>query len=100
MISTRITQLAMAAVVMSLVVGLCGCDLLVDILVSPDEDKDIPSPDKPISMDIGIVVGLTGEYAMPYGLSMQRGFNLVRDEIDNTDPDTFRLGLTSSSRMI
>lgn len=87
MISTRITQLAMAAVVMSLVVGLCGCDQLADILVLPDEDKDIPAPDKPVSMDIGIVVGLTGEYAMPYGLSMQRGFNLVRDEINDTDPD-------------
>lgn len=93
MISTRITQLAMAAVVMSLVVGLCGCDQLADILVSPDEDKDIPAPDEPISMDIGMVVGLTGEYAMPYGLSMQRGFNLVRHEINNTDPDTIPLGL-------
>lgn len=87
MISTRITQFAIAAVVMSLVVGLCGCDQLVDILVSPDENKDVPTPDGPISMDIGIVVGLTGEYAMPYGLSMQRGFNLVRDEINDTDPD-------------
>ena len=93
MISTRITQLAIAAVVMSLVAGLCGCDQLADILVSPDEDKDIPAPDEPISMDIGMVVGLTGEYAMPYGLSMQRGFNLVRHEINNTDPDTIPLGL-------
>ena len=93
MISTRITQFAIAAVVMSLVVGLCGCDQLVDILVSPDENKDVPTPDGPISMDIGIVVGLTGEYAMPYGLSMQRGFNLVRDEIDNTDPETLPVRL-------
>ena len=93
MISTRITQLAMAAVVMSLVVGLCGCDLLVDILVSPDEDKDIPAPDTPISMDIGIVVGLTGEFATPYGLSMERGFNLVRDEINSIDPDLLPLRL-------
>ena len=93
MISTRITQFAIAAVVMSLVVGLCGCDQLVDILVSPDENKDVPTPDGPISMDIGIVVGLTGEYAIPYGLSMQRGFNLVRDEIDNTDPETLPVRL-------
>jgi len=35
-------------------------------------------------MDIGLVAPLTGEFAAPYGLSMERGFNLARDEINGS----------------
>ena len=32
---------------------------------------------------IGVVVALTGHHAEPYGLPMQRGFELAREEINN-----------------
>ena len=83
MIRTRITQFILATAVISLMTGLCGCDIVADILTMPDEGKDDGSDiDSPFSIDIGLVVPLTGEYAAPYGMSMERGFNLARDEIN------------------
>ena len=45
-----------------------------DTQTTPMEVEDI---------SIGVVVSLTGSFAQPYGLPMQRGFELARQEINN-----------------
>ena len=58
-------------------IGLSGCDGAVT--TTPDDEvprllgEEIP---------IGVVVALTGHHAEPYGLPMQRGFELAREEIN------------------
>ena len=47
--------------------------------MSDDEAPRIVSTDIPI----GVVVALTGHHAEPYGLPMQRGFELAREEIND-----------------
>ncbi|MDE0185256.1 MAG: ABC transporter substrate-binding protein [Candidatus Poribacteria bacterium] len=80
MIRTGITQFTFATVVIGLIAGLCGCDIVADILTQTDEGPD--ESEAPVSIDIGLVAPLTGEYAAAYGISMERGFNLARDEIN------------------
>lgn len=83
MISTGITRFVYATAVIGLVAGLCGCDIVAELLTQTDDGSDVESPvSSPVSIDIGLVAPLTGEYAAPYGLSMERGFNLARDEIN------------------
>ena len=79
MIRTGISQFIFATAVIGFVAGLCGCDIVADILTLTDDGSDFEAP---ASIDIGLVAPLTGEYAAPYGLSMERGFNLARDEIN------------------
>ncbi|MDE0184043.1 MAG: ABC transporter substrate-binding protein [Candidatus Poribacteria bacterium] len=79
MIRTGISQFVFATAVIGLVAGLCGCDIVAELLTQTDDGSDIEAP---ASIDIGLVAPLTGEYAAPYGLSMERGFNLARDEIN------------------
>lgn len=79
----RFNNLASIVSIIALIAGLCGCDIVADILTIPDEGKDDGSNiGTSVSIDIGLVAPLTGEYAAPYGLSMERGFNLARDEIN------------------
>ena len=61
-----------------LTVGFFGCDRVISVL-SDDEMPRIMSEEIPI----GVVVALTGHHAEPYGLPMQRGFELAREEINN-----------------
>ena len=83
MIRTNITRFALATAVIGLVAGLCGCDIVADLLTIPGEGKsDGSDADAPVSIDIGMVLPLTGEYAALYGLPMMHGFNLARDEIN------------------
>ena len=63
--------------IFTLTVGLFGCDKIVSV-VSNDEMPRIVSEEIPI----GVVVALTGHHAEPYGLPMQRGFELAREEIN------------------
>ncbi len=79
MIRTCITQFVFATAVIGLVAGLCGCDIVAELLTQTDDGSDIEAPAR---IDIGLIAPLTGEYAAPYGLSMERGFNLARDEIN------------------
>ena len=64
--------------IVALTVGLFGCDKVISV-VSDDEMHRIVSEEIPI----GVVVALTGHHAEPYGLPMQRGFELAREEINN-----------------
>ena len=72
-----ITTFAYVLMIVGLAIGLSSCERITSI-VSDDEmpamtDMEIP---------IGVAVALTGEYAEPYGLPMQRGFELAREEIN------------------
>lgn len=85
-ITKRLTQVFTVALIV-LTIGLSGCER-VDRMI-PD---DVPPPDVPdftddleveppppyfIDITIGVAVALTGEYAEPYGLPMQRGLDLA-----------------------
>jgi branched-chain amino acid transport system substrate-binding protein len=59
-------------------VGLSACDELVSIF-SDDEMPQMMGGE----ISIGVVVPLTGSNAGPYGLSMQRGFEMAQEEINN-----------------
>ncbi len=70
-IITFIYVLAIAA----LAVGLFNCKM------SDNKGNQIVNGDVPI----GVVVALTGQHAEAYGFAMQRGFELAREEINNSD---------------
>ena len=61
-----------------LTIGLSSCGRGVTE-TSNDEVRPMASTEIPI----GVVVALTGHHAEPYGLPMQRGFELAREEINN-----------------
>ena len=63
--------------IVGLGVGLSSCERITSI-VSDDEMPEMTDMEIPI----GVAVALTGEYAEPYGLPMQRGFELAREEIN------------------
>lgn len=81
---TRFTTIASVTLIAGLMVGLCGCDLIADILLVPDEAKDDGSDVHydAVTMNIGLVAPLTGDYADSLGASVLNGFNLARDEIE------------------
>lgn len=104
MFMTRFATITFAALLAALVVGLCGCDNVVNIWNLLDDEQDDGQVDvdilyQPIPMDIGMVVPITGEYAGPYGLSMERGFNLARDEINNSPLSPFRINFVVEDDM-
>ena len=74
----RIITSAFLFTIITLTVGLSGCDKVVSA-VSDDEMPRMVSEEIPI----GVVVALTGHHAEPYGFPMQRGFELAREEINN-----------------
>ena len=59
--------------IVALTVGLFNCK------ISDNKENQMMNGDVPI----GVVVALTGQHAEPYGLPMQRGFELAREEINN-----------------
>ena len=75
----RIITFAFAFAIIALTVGLSGCEKIAPMV--PDDQTTMPE-----MMDgeipIGVAVALTGPFAEPYGLPMQRGFELAREEIN------------------
>lgn len=71
---TSTFPLAIAA----LTIGLSSCHRAAPVM-SDDEAPRIVGTEIPV----GVVVALTGHHAEPYGLPMQRGFELAREEINN-----------------
>lgn len=59
-------------------VGLSGCEKIVSVLRG-DKGPQVIGKEIPI----GVIVSLTGKDAESYGLPMQRGFELAREEINN-----------------
>ena len=73
----RFTKFAFALVIAALIVGVPPWDQIQRSATPQIEDlhREIP---------IGVVLPLTGALAAPYGLPMQRGFELAREEINNS----------------
>ena len=101
MIKTRFCTLASVVLITGFITGLCGCDLLVDYLVTADDGNAAsdPGPFDSITMDIGLVVPLTGRYAELYGHSVRRGFFLARDEVNDYEPGPIRINFVIEDNM-
>ena len=72
-----ITTFVYVLTIVGLVVGLSSCERITSIV----SDDEMPAMTD-MEITIGVAVALTGEYAEPYGLPMQRGFELAREEIN------------------
>ena len=77
--TTRFTHFTSAVLILGLMAGLCSCDQFITLLSTETEEHII---DTPIEFNIGLSLPLTGTTTASTGLSMQRGFNLARDEIN------------------
>ena len=75
-----ITRSAFVLVVAVLITGLSACDQIQQLLLSAPPQMEGLRGEIPI----GVVLPLTGPLAPPYGLPMQRGFELAREEINNS----------------
>ena len=72
-----ITFIFVLASMTAMAIGLSSCERMTSMM--PD-DETPPMMDK--GVPIGLVVSLTGKDAEPYGLPMQRGFELAQAEIN------------------
>ncbi|MDE0636626.1 MAG: ABC transporter substrate-binding protein [Candidatus Poribacteria bacterium] len=73
----RRTFVAFILTIVALSLGLLGCERIASVI------PDTQTPQMPDSeILIGVHVPLTGTWAEPYGLPMQRGFELAREEIN------------------
>ena len=72
-----IIAFAFVLTIVALVVGLSGCERIASMV--PDAEM---APMMGGEVPIGLVISLTGKDAQPYGLPMQRGFELAREEIN------------------
>ena len=61
----------------ALVIGLSGCERIASII----PDDEVP-PMMAEGITIGVAVALTGPNAEPYGIPMQQGLELAREEIN------------------
>ena len=75
----RIATFAFIFAIVALVVGLSSCERIPPPPVM--DDAEMP-PVMTEGITIGVAVALTGPSADPYGLPMQRGFELAREEIN------------------
>ena len=74
----RITTFAFVLAIVVIAVGLSSCDRMPGTEML---DAEMPSVmDEGIS--IGVAVALTGPFAEPYGIPMQKGLELAREEIN------------------
>ena len=76
----RIATFTFALAVIALVVGFSGCERIAPMM--PDSETEKPDMTTAPEIPIGVAIALTGQYAEPYGLPMQRGFELAREEIN------------------
>ena len=79
----RIITFAFVFAIIGLVVGLSSCDRIQTMM--PDAEMPPMEEMPPMMVEgipIGMAVALTGPFAEPYGLPMQRGFELAREEIN------------------
>ena len=75
----RIITFACVFAIVALTVGLSGCEKIAPMV--PDDTTTMPEM-MDGDLPIGVVVSLTGKHAELYGLPMQRGFELAREEIN------------------
>ena len=98
-ITDRITKVALFCLIAALIGGLFGCEQLFNAFID-GIDSDAPDPghepvvvDAPEEVQVGLVLPLTGASAAPYGLSMERGYLLARDEINSLQYSGARINL-------
>ena len=72
----RFAKFAFVLAIVALAVGLSGCEKMKTMM--PDDMTQMTGGE----VSIGIAVALTGEHAEPYGLPMQRGLDLAKEEIN------------------
>lgn len=77
----RFTRITFVLSLIALIVGLYGCDAVLQVLLPPDKPPETPVV--PTEIPIGVVLEQTGEYAL-YGASMLDGFALARDHINDS----------------
>ena len=76
---TGIIASAFVLAIMALAIGFSSCNRMAPMV--HDTETEMPAMmDAEIS--IGVAVALTGEFAEPYGIPMQRGLELAREEIN------------------
>ncbi len=76
----RFTIFAFLLAIVALIVGLSACDQIGQLLLPATSQMEALSGE----ISIGAVLALTGRHAAPYGLPMQRGFELALEEINNS----------------
>ena len=81
--TNRFTRFTLVLTIVALIVGVSACDQVQQVLFPQPPDE--PHPPEPSPMiPIGVAVALTGQYAVPLGLPMLDGFELAREEINNS----------------
>ena len=88
MITRKIATFAFIFAIVALAIGLSSCeriqDMMPDAEIPPMEEETPPMTTDGIT--IGVAVALMGGNAEPYGIPMQRGLELAREEINMTLP--------------
>ena len=78
----RITIFVFALAILFLVVGLSACDQIGQLLVpAPPDTEDVS-----VEIPIGVVLPITGRLASTFGVPIEQGFELAREEINNSQP--------------
>ncbi len=77
----QFTKFASVLAIVTLIVGFSACDQIQQLLLPVPPQMDRLSGE----VIIGVTMPLTGPYADPYGLPMQRGFELAREELNQFD---------------
>ena len=90
----NITRFAYVLAIVTLIAGFSACDSTLNEFVSMLSDDQMPQM-MGGEIPIGVVVSMTGKDAEPYGLPMQRGFEMARDEINTAQLTDARLTFIS-----
>ena len=79
-----ITFAFVLAAITAMAIGLSSCNRMSSMMPdaeTPPMEEEMP-PGTDAGIPIGLVVSLTGDDAEPYGLPMERGFELAREELN------------------
>ena len=80
MITRKIATFAFIFAIVALTIGLSSCERISSVI--PDAETPPPMDE---GITIGVIVSQTGKDAEPYGLPMERGFELARKELNMHD---------------
>lgn len=81
--TNRFTRLTLVLTIVALIVGMSACDQVQQVLFPKTPDPGPPEPAS-VMIPIGVVVALTGQYDDSLGLPMRDGFELAREEVNNS----------------
>ena len=73
---TRFTKCTFLLAIVALISALSACDQFQELLVPPQMETE--------GITVGVVLPLSGDYASTYGEPMLNGFELARQEINNS----------------